>query len=310
MSKDSKKAFDFSHSSIWVVDPLDLCIVGGARVLKGDERGPNDTNDGPEHPLYRDDLETPLEEEFIASVDRWGVQNPATIQKIDGVAVVIDARTRIRAARLVNARRKARGEPLLKIKADQVRGDELSAMQRMMIGNYARKTFEPLQRAADAKLLLARGVSEADVCVTLKMSDSRLRALLTLDDATNDVKDAVIDGTLPVAAGVEIGRAKPEVQRETVSRIRAKQASAGTTGKAATVTEARRTVKQVEGSDTDGDEIGITGRKNHKALLEALATVPGEFGQGARAVILAVLGIGKPDPRIAGAVDAVLGGGK
>lgn len=302
---DSKKAFDFSRNSIWSIDPTDAVIIGGARVLKGDERGPNDTKDASSHDLYRDDLEAPLEEEFIASIDRFGVQVPVTIQKIDGVPVLVDGRTRIRAARVVNVRRAARGEPLLKVQAKQEIGNELSAMQRMMVGNYARKVFDPLQKAADAKLLLARGVSDADVCATLKISDSRLRALLTLDGATDDVKEAVQDGTMSVAAGVEIGRSKsPEAQKEAVRKVRAAKAEKG--AKAATVTAARRAVKAAEGGDADeGDNIGIVGRKNLKAFLAATAPVPGEFGQGVRAAILAILGMGKPDARIAGAVAAI-----
>jgi hypothetical protein len=94
----SKKAFHFSRNSIYVVDPLDLCIVGGAHALPEAERGPLDSEHRKgDHDLYDVRIEEELSEEFVLSIDAFGVQQPVSIAKLeDGRPVVVAGRQRIR----------------------------------------------------------------------------------------------------------------------------------------------------------------------------------------------------------------------
>ena len=115
-----RRSFDFSRGNLWSIDPNELCIIGG-NVLSEEEHGPLDTADGPEHDLFDERVSEALTEEFVNSIDAHGVDTPILIVRVenpdtgDVTAVVIAGRKRVRAARVVNKRRKKRGEPLIKV---------------------------------------------------------------------------------------------------------------------------------------------------------------------------------------------------
>lgn len=296
----SKKAFDLSRNSIYVADPTtDLRIVGGTRLL-GEERSELDTDDNESHPLWDSErLDEPLTEEFIANIDAFGVIQSITIAKLDDVATVVDGRTRVRAARVVNARRKKRGEPLITIECKMRRTDATGLMGAMIATNEARKNDEVMAKMAKARKYLARGVSEEDVARTFAISGETLKGWLAFDDnATIETKKAVSQGRVSASAAAELARVRdPEKQAAALSTLLIAP------GKK-TVIAARKAVAKTNGKEVDG--VGITSKRKIKALLDAcVATDHPQAGektlawwQGVEDALKLIIGE-KVEPRLA-----------
>src|SRR5688572_13937016 len=133
MAEGNKKAFDSARSAVYVMDPIeDVCIAGGL-VMPPNERGTHDTATDLEDPLYDERLTIELEDAFIKGVDAFGVKVPLAIVKRDGRAFVVDGRQRLRAARIVNRARIARGELPMKVKCDIVRSDDTALLGTMIL---------------------------------------------------------------------------------------------------------------------------------------------------------------------------------
>lgn len=216
-ARNSKRSFDFARNTMWTIDPDDLCIIGGKK-LPAAERGNIDTDDGEEHELYDPRIFDPLTEEFILNIDAHGVDTPIVIAKIDGVPVVIFGKTRVRAARVANRRRKARGEPLISVDCKIKRGNTTSLLAAMIVENENRKDDGILAKIDKLKRLMARGVSVDDAAVIFGKKVQTVKGWLAFEDnATKETKKAAESGRLSPTAAAALAKIKdPDEQRKTL----------------------------------------------------------------------------------------------
>jgi hypothetical protein len=307
----SKKGFDFARNSIYSVDPFDIVIIGG-RGLPKEQASDDDTGDGPEHELY--DLRTleDISEEFINNIDAYGVMTPISITKIDGQAVVVAGRQRVKAARAVNLRRAARGEAALKVECKVVKPPKAAGLMGAMIAeNEARRDDSLLAKIEKLKAFMARGVSLEDAARTFCIQTQTAKRWLSFDEnATKEVVKAVEAGQISTSAAIQVARVKdPEEQRQALAALK----GSGN----ASVREARRaaTTTKNAGDEAKGDGVGLVSRRAQRAVLDYLveriakAADIGEdvtFFQGAEHVLRAILGEGKVDARINRAIKAAL----
>ena len=278
-AKASKKAFDFERTSMYVADPMELCIVGGQDLPPG-ERGPLDTdNDNLAHPLYDERIDLPLTEEFILNVNAYGVLVPISICKIDGLACVVAGRQRVRAARVVNARRKKSGEAPLKIECKIQRTNENRLLGVMITENEARQQDSHSVKMSKLRRLMERGVSAEDAAITFKIKPATVKSWLAFDDTASDaLKIAVDDEKIPLTSGIELSRIKdPEKQKEALRGMLAgaekDKASGKKTGKGnkkTGVAAARKAAKKAQNPDSSG---GLTNRRTQRKLLELIKKV-------------------------------------
>lgn len=258
-----KTAFEnLTRNSTYVADPTtDLRIVGGKRFLTGDEAGDIDTDDDASHALWQERrLKKPLKDGFPENIDAFGVIQPIVIAKLDGVATVVVGRSRVRAARIANVRRKARGEPPIAVECKIRRTDETGLMGAMIAENEQRTDNDILTKMDEARRYLARGVSEADVAMTFGIKTVTLKGWLAFDDnATPEVKAAVKAGRVSPTAAAELARTEPTKQNEALTSLLLAP------GKK-TVTAARKAVKKSTGGKST--DVGITSRRMIKAILD------------------------------------------
>lgn len=266
---NSKKAFDFTRDSIWACDPkTELCIVGGD-TLDNAERGDLDVSShdagGREHPLYDPAIRDALDPALIHNIDAYGVIEPVVITKLDGIAVVVDGRTRVRAARVVNARRYMRGEQPIKVRAVQRRDDEGGLIGVMIAANEGRRRADDvLAKLAKAKRLIVRGIGHDDVAKTFAVSRATLEGWLALEDhGTDETKRAIADGRVSPTAAAELARVRdPDKQREALASM------LSAPGKKTTLA-ARRAVAQIARPKLGGgDGVGIHSRRSIRKLLD------------------------------------------
>lgn len=263
-----KKAFDFSRGNMYMVDPDEVCIVGGADLPPG-ERGPLDTEDpGPTHPLFDERLGDPVDESDVANVDTFGVLEPILIVKREEpeghpVACVNDGRFRVRWARLVNRARKKAGLAPIKIGAVNQRGDDTRQQGVMISTNQVRKNDDPTVMLAKLKRYMERGVTIEDCAPVFKRSVSTLKQLLAYDDTAIDaVKKAVDNGKIEQTTAAEIARVKdPEKQKAALAEVLA----SAPVGKKASKRSAKVAAKKAKkGADAN---VGIADKKTQRKIL-------------------------------------------
>lgn len=304
-AKNSKRSFDFARNTMWSIDPDDLCIIGGKK-LPAAERGGLDTDDSEEHELYDPRILEPIAEEYILNIDAHGVDTPILIAKINDVAVVIAGKTRVRAARIVNRRRKSRGEPPLSIDCKIKRGNTTSLLAAMIVENEARRDDGIPAKIEKLKKLMDRGVSTDDAAVIFGVKTKTVKGWLAFEDnATPETKRAAEAGRLSHTAAAKLAQIKdPDEQRKTLEGMLA------TDGR---VTKATATIaaKTANGKKV---AISVTDKRTQRRLLSYVQNLShGQasektmaWWEGVEEALKLVVGEDDVNPRLVGKLDEVI----
>lgn len=168
LTKTKKSAFDYKRGNTWFGPPEDAVIIG------------LDTEDGPEHPLYKDDIHAPLDEAFVQNVDKNGVIVPVAVRKNGEAAEIVYGRTRIRAAREVNLRRAKRGDPPLLVEFTLKKAEQKTLHAMSVSENFARKKFSAVDEAREMAKLMSSGYDEDDVATHFCCSVAKVKSRMDL----------------------------------------------------------------------------------------------------------------------------------
>jgi ParB family transcriptional regulator, chromosome partitioning protein len=303
--KRSKKAFDFARDTMWKADPLDLCIIGGKK-LPANERGPLDTDDDESHALWDPRVLDALDPDFVANITAYGVDTPILICKVDGVAVVIAGKSRVRAARLANKKRKSAGELPIKIDCKVKRDDNIGLMGAMIHENEARRNDEPLARLAKLKRYMARGAAITDAALRFKCSVQALQSLLDYDDnAISATKQAVESGKISQTTGAMLARIEPEEQKKAVNEVLSRATNGHTSQRVAKIVAAKTGAVKA---------VGIPDKRTQRAVLDHIQTMAHgknasnaelAFYEGAEEAFKLILGDDEVDERLTRKRDEV-----
>jgi len=219
-----KKGFNLSRDSVYVADPTTELSIHGARgIVHKDELGDLDTP--PNDKMKVDDrrrLATILEDGFLADIDRAGVRVPIIIAKIDDVAVVIEGKSRVRAARRSNRARAKDGRPPIRIRCVVQRDtSDLALMGTMIASNNARRDDSLVDRIEKLRRFLSMGGSEVDAAIYFNVGHKTILGWLAFDDhATDETKAAAREGRLSASAAAELAKIKdPDAQRTALGKM-------------------------------------------------------------------------------------------
>jgi hypothetical protein len=303
--RNSKRSFDFARNTMWTIDPDDLCIVGG-KAMPAAERGSIDTDDGEEHELYDPRILEPLTEEFILNIDAHGVDTPILIAKIDDVPVVIAGKTRVRAARVVNRRRKSKGEPPLKIDCKIKREKTSQLLAAMIVENENRHDDGIPAKIDKLKKLMGRGVSTEDAAVVFGVKVKTVKGWLAFEDnAITETKKAAEAGRLSHTAAATLARIKdPDEQRAQLDRLLSTE---GRVSKAV----ARAAAQGVNGKKV---VISVGDKRTQRRLLTYVQNISHgsasektmAWWQGIEDALKLVIGEEDVNPRLVGKLDELI----
>jgi hypothetical protein len=296
---NNRRAFNHARGNLWSIDPLELCIIGG-KCLPADERGPLDTDDDSDHDLYDERVGEALTEEFVNNVDAHGVDTPILIVKIADMATVIAGRKRVRAARIVNVRRKKRGEPPIKIDCKLKRASGSALLAAMITENEARTNDGLLTKIEKLKRLMSRGVSLEDAAIHFNVGVPAVKGWLAFEDnATVETKAAARAGRLSASAASELTKiTDPDKQREKLTLMLG-------SGEKISARAARSASRMARGKS-----VSVSDKKTQKKLLYVVQSTShpkSEKGtawwEGAEEMLKLVLGADDVDARLQGKLD-------
>ena len=195
-------AIDAPRISIYSIDPAETVIIG------------LDTDDGPEHELWGPEVNDPLDENMVANITELGVLVPVIVRKDPAHArpVVVDGRTRVRAAREANERLRKQGLEPLRVKASYEPSQNKKRLSGIMVSaNEIRRVDGLLRKAGKAKHLVhVCGHSEEEAAVRMGVSPSTIKNWVTVADMPAEIHDAIRQGRTTVTRALEHRDDSPE----------------------------------------------------------------------------------------------------
>jgi ParB-like chromosome segregation protein Spo0J len=299
-AKNNRRAFNYARGNLWSIDPMDICIIGGKR-LPADERGPLDTDADDSHDLHDERVDKPLTEEFINNIDAHGVDTPVLISKINDVPTCVAGRKRIRAARVVNVRRKKRGEPPIKVDCKLKRATGSGLLAAMITENEGRTNDDILTKIAKLKRLMARGVSPEDAAIEFCVGVHTIKGWLAFEDnATAETKAAARAGRLSASAAAELAKiANPDAQREKLAQMIGSGEKVSARAARAASRVARGKAAGVGDKKTQKKLLTIVQATSHPNISEKTAA----WWEGAEEMLKLVIGAEDADQRLQGKLD-------
>lgn len=158
-TKRVRATFEASRLNAFSFNPADLVLITD-----------------PRDPLYDARVLLPLKPEFIANIRAVGILQPALVRKgLDGRAIVVDGRQRVKAALAIN---EADGQETIKVPCVVRRGDEADAYTATVSANEHRQDDPVREKAAKAQRLAQLGRSEGDIAIAMGCSLATVKKYL------------------------------------------------------------------------------------------------------------------------------------
>lgn len=192
MGGKSKSALDAKRKNMFMVPADKLVIIG------------LDTKDGPEHPLYDQRIELPLDPYKVLNVANGGIMEPVIGRKDGNQVLVVDGRQRVRWAREANKEKAKNGEALIEVPTILREGTLEGAMAVMVSANEIRTDDSPSVRAGKAVALANRGKTPGDIAMIFGISVVYACQLLKFGGAAKFIRDAVDAGRLSMSAALPL----------------------------------------------------------------------------------------------------------
>lgn len=211
MAKNSIDAYGAQgKSNVLMFDPAALTIITD-----------------PQHPLYDERINLPLDEALVLNIMALGVREPVLVWKDPetGEVLIVDGRQRVKHAQEANRRLAQRGEPTLEVPGVPQKGD-IERMGDLMISmNEARRADSYMTRARKMLSFAGRGYSDARLALIFACNEATVRSLLSVLDCTMAVQNAVDAGQINLTHAKALSKLKPDEQRAKVRELIAAGAS-------------------------------------------------------------------------------------
>lgn len=172
-------------------------------------------------PLYDERVHLPVDIDLAKNIDYQGVIEPILIQKDPetGTVEVVVGRQRVKASRLANEWRRARGVATVQVPAIVHRGEREKLLDVIVSENEARTADTPLGRAEKMRRLMALGRGENEIAVIFKCKVQAVRDTLKLLECTSAVQQAVEKGQINLKHAKQLAGMAPADQRAKVQEL-------------------------------------------------------------------------------------------
>lgn len=191
------QAFDAARSQVFHLDAVGQIVIIGL-----------DTKDGPEHVLWDDRINLPLDLDLVENILflRKVLEN-VVVRKNGDMAEVVYGRQRVRAVREVNERLLAMGckkADLIKVPCVIERATDADLIRRMYSENAQRREDSPMARARHIQRFMEFGNSPEDASKVFKLEPATIKQKVTLLDLDKSVQKLVDTNALSETAALEL----------------------------------------------------------------------------------------------------------
>lgn len=181
--------------------------------------------DDPGHPLYDARIKrVPPDEAFIQDIMDLGVHTPVVVHREGNLLVVAAGRRRVMAAREVNRRLAAVGEPPIRVPVALRRGDDKDALDVSISENEHRTGDDLATKAAKAAQMVSMhggdGAAYAHTARRFGVTATTIRNWLALLQLAAPIRDAVFKGELAMTDGLEIGKLPADEQAAAAEQVK------------------------------------------------------------------------------------------
>lgn len=172
-------------------------------------------------PLYDERVHLPVDENLAKNIDYQGVLQPISVLKNPetGKTEVAVGRQRVKAARLANEWRRARGEPIVLVPGIVYAGKRQNALDAIVSENEARQADTPLGRAEKMRRQLAMGRGEDQIAIIFNCNVKTVRDTLALLECTAAVRNAIEGGKIKLTHAKALSKLEPAEQRTKVAEL-------------------------------------------------------------------------------------------
>lgn len=189
----AKQAIDAPRRTTFMLKPDVLALVGRGS-LESKYTGPNDTKDGPEHPLYDPRALEEPSDETSESLGTHGQIQPIVVRKNGERYEVVAGRGRTLGARLWNL---VHPEDPIELECKLCRGKDATELLELVIAeNEHRREVPIVSKAKMAQRLLDRGRDAAYVANLFRVTTVTLQGWLPSLDMSESLQDAQEKGEL------------------------------------------------------------------------------------------------------------------
>ena len=279
------QAFDSARSQIFHLDADNQIVIVGL-----------DTKDGPEHVLWDDRINLPLDEDLVENLLLLRkVLEPVSVRKNGDVAEVVYGRQRVRCVREANKRLLAQGAKttdLIKVPCIIERATDADLIRRMYSENAQRREDSPMARARHIQRFMEFGNSPEVAAKVFRLKPASIKEQVTLLDLDKSVQKMVDGGQLGATAALSLVTLSFAEQKTQASKL----VESGQT----TVAEVKHAVRQQRAVSRGGSAEDVVRAPSKRAIrraIEANESLPKsdqldpEFIRGLR------VAIGDLDPR-------------
>ena len=197
----AKTAVDAPRLNAFSVDPSKVVVIG------------LDTEDGPEHPLYDERANAPLDEGMIVRMVKKGFTHGAIELRKDGDKLeVLVGRQRVKNAREANRRREEEGLPKFAVRAFVKGVDGADALELLIAENEQRRDDALILKAEKCKRLLELGRSEEQAAEAFGVDEQTIVRWMSFFDLAPEVQQAVRNGKAAFSAALHLAELPREEQ--------------------------------------------------------------------------------------------------
>lgn len=181
-----------------------------------------DTDDGPEHRLYDERNNRPVDQRILKPIRKYGVLKPVHFER-DGDRILInDGRQRLRCARIVWKEQEAEGVPRderIQVRGIPFRGDEAELSGVSAAANVHVEDGDPMISAKKAQRHMRYLHSEEDVAVAMGVTTQTVKQWLASLGLAPEIKAVIRGGKMSATAGTKLAKLTKAEQAKIAKEI-------------------------------------------------------------------------------------------
>ncbi len=198
------------------VSPESLTLIG--KCAEATDADDVDASEGAA--FYDHSMKDPVPAWMIASIEELGVTDLIKICRDGEKIVVTDGRTRVRAARIINAKRAKTGQEPIRVPVMTPRTGLKDNVKVMVSSNHNRKVMSMIATARMCKQMEAQHISTAEIARAIgKEKPAVENFYLPFNDLDESLQEAVQNGVMDFTTALKMKKLSRAEQKKAIEAL-------------------------------------------------------------------------------------------